>query len=97
MVSNSPNLSPRSRLRRAATEGSHFADFQGMLGIQRLEQLDDSGHECRLAGLVAGTQSGAVVAMKVLVSDSREGPFSVSSRHQHDDRPALQKHLLQLS
>src|SRR5499433_3296829 len=77
MASASANLSLRSPLRRAAAEDGLLANLQEMLGVDEAEELDARGHESRPACLVAGTQSGAVVTMKVLVEEEVVAPMGV--------------------
>jgi hypothetical protein len=62
-----------SSLPRGATrldERGLPADLQGLLGVQKAVKLDDLGHESGPAGLVAGAQSGTIIAMKVFIKEN---------------------------
>src|SRR5215831_6476226 len=77
MASASANLSLRSPLHRAAAKDGLLANLQEMLGVEEAKDLDACGHEPRPAGLVAGPQSGAVIAMKVLIEEEVVAPMGV--------------------
>src|SRR5262245_4608440 len=77
MLSASANLPLRSPFRRPGAEEGLLADLQGMLGVEEAEELDGRGYESRPTCLMAGTHSGAVVTMKVLVEEEVVAPMGV--------------------
>ena len=65
--------SPRRRLR----EGRYLAGLEQLLRIEQAEELDQLGHQPGPAGLVAGAEAGAVVAVEVLVEQEVVAPVRV--------------------
>src|SRR5436190_4208298 len=61
----------------ALNEPGLLAPFQGPLGIQKAVELDEFRDEPRPAGLVAGAQPGAVVAMEVFVEEDVIAPMGI--------------------
>ena len=62
---------------RALNERGLLARLQDTLGIQQAEELDELGHDPGPAGLVAGAQPGAVVAVEVLVEQDVVAPVGI--------------------
>ncbi len=62
----------------AFSETGFFAARQRLLCIQQAEQLDGLGHQPGPAGLVAGTQSGAVVAVEIFVEKDQVSPVGIA-------------------
>ena len=61
----------------APSERGLLTNFQCPLGIQKPVELDGLGHQPGPAGLVAGAQPGAVVAVEVLVEEDVVAPVGI--------------------
>src|SRR5215467_5080445 len=55
------------RLHLYLSHSRHFAEFEHLLGVGGRKQMHAAGEDTGPAGLMASTEAGAVVAMKVLV------------------------------
>src|SRR5512140_2444738 len=58
-------------------ESGHLASLEDPLGVQEAEELDEFGHQPGPAGLMTGTQPGAVVAVEVLEKEDVLAPVRV--------------------
>src|SRR5690349_7649419 len=54
-----------------------LACFQGVLGVEEAEELDKLGDGAGPAGLVAGADAGAVVAVEVLIEQDVVAPVGI--------------------
>jgi len=59
-------------------KGGLLANFQGALGIHRAIKLDELGYQPGPAGLMAGAQSGTVVAVEVFVEQDVVTPVGIA-------------------
>src|SRR5215510_4682627 len=55
----------------------HFAEFENLFGVASRKQMHAAGEDTGPAGLMAGAEAGAVVAMKVLVEREVIAPVRV--------------------
>src|SRR5215831_9169601 len=71
-------------------KGAHPAFRQQLLTIDVSEDFDQSGHQSRPTRLVAGSQAGPVVAMKVFVEERVVFPVGIGLefRRSSEDRPS---------
>src|SRR4029077_7400781 len=59
-------------------ERALFANFQDLLGIHEAVKLNELGHQPSPAGLMAGAESGAIVAMEVFEEEDVVAPVRIA-------------------
>src|SRR5215831_15309997 len=92
------------RLHLYLSHSRHFAEFEHLLGVGGRKQMHAAGEDTGPAGLMASTEAGAIVAMKVLVEREVIAPMWILLKRagtpvdwppamivpqKHADQPAL--------